>query len=167
MLILILKICCLEYEYVKIYNIQDKCIVTTDYTICNRLAHDGYFLLDTVFQTSFKAGQTTSPNIKTLEINAFEAKGLLNAFKQIEPDNVNGLDEIINQLKLQLSSEMTGTADQWSTVQITDTFSKLLTILTQSLHITKFSIRFHFWAKTIFFTLIVLIYVNFRLQFFG
>jgi baculoviral IAP repeat-containing protein 6 len=107
--------------------------VTTDYTICNRLAHDGYFLLDTVFQTSFKPGQVTSPNVKALEINAFEAKGLLNAFKQIEPENVNGLDEIINQLKLQLSSEMAGTADQWNTIQISDTYSNLLTILTQSL----------------------------------
>ena len=83
------------------------------------------------------------PNMKTLELNAFEAKGLLNALKQIEPENVNGLDEIINQLKQQQqqiatfdsssSSLSSGSTDQWTTVRITDTYSNLLTILTQSL----------------------------------
>jgi baculoviral IAP repeat-containing protein 6 (apollon) len=87
------------------------------------------------------------PNMKTLELNAFEAKGLLNALKQIESENVNGLDEIINQLKQQQqqiatfdsssstasSSLSSGSTDQWTTVRITDTYSNLLTILTQSL----------------------------------
>ncbi len=80
--------------------------------------------------------------MKTLELNAFEAKGLLNALKQIESENVNGLDEIINQLKQQQqqiatfdssSSLSSGSTDQWATVRITDTYSNLLTILTQSL----------------------------------
>lgn len=85
--------------------------------------------------------------MKTLELNAFEAKGLLNALKQIESENVNGLDEIINQLKQQQqqiatfdsssssasSSLSSGSTDQWTTVRITDTYSNLLTILTQSL----------------------------------
>jgi baculoviral IAP repeat-containing protein 6 (apollon) len=99
-------------------------------------------LLDTVFQTSFKQNQVVMPNMKTLELNAFEAKGLLNALKQIESENVNGLDEIINQLKQQQqqiatfdssSSLSSGSTDQWTTVRITDTYSNLLTILTQSL----------------------------------
>ena len=72
------------------------------------------------------------PNMKTLELNAFEAKGLLNALKQIESENVNGLDEIINQLKQQQqqiatfdssSSLSSGSTDQWTTVRITDTYS--------------------------------------------
>ena len=132
----------LEYDYVKIYNIQDKCIVATDHTLCCRLAHDGYFLLDTVFQTSFKPSLVQGQsNIKSLEMNAFDAKGLFNSLKQIESENVNGLDEIIAQLKQQLdqvntlscSSSSSSSLDQWSTVRITDTYSNLVQILTQSL----------------------------------
>ena len=108
--------------------------MTTDHTLCSRLAHDGYFLLDTVFQTSFKpAVVQQSPNIKTLEINSFEAKSLLNALKQIETENINGLDDIITQLKQQLQSDTLNQSDQWSTVHITDTYTNLLQILTQCL----------------------------------
>lgn len=123
-----------EYDYVKIHNIQDKCIVATDHTLCGRVAHDGYFLLDTVFQTSFKQTLVQGANVKSLEMNAFDAKSLFGALKQIESENVNGLDDMIAQLKQQLDQlNSSSMSDQWSAVRITDTYSNLLQILTQSL----------------------------------
>ena len=124
-----------ENEYLKVYNIQDKCIVVSDQTICSRIAHDGLFLLDSVFQTSFNLSNTVaslSKNKKSLEMNIADARTLLNALKLIEPDNVNGLDEIMSQLKDQIN-DSTNQIDRWNTIKITDTYANLLSVLSLSL----------------------------------
>ena len=130
-------------KFLRIYNIQDKCIIASERTICSRLAHDGLFLLDTVFQTSFnstaaKQNQQSIKNRISLELNCFDAKSLLAALKLIESENVNGLEEIILDLERQISElKVASPTDQWATVKITDTYSNLLTILSQSLDETK------------------------------
>ena len=134
---------CLELKFVRIYNIQDKCIIASERTICSRLAHDGLFLLDTVFQTSFNsaAAKQNPQSIKnriSLELNCFDAKSLLAALKLIESENVNGLEDIILDLERQISElKVASPIDQWATVKITDTYSNLLTLLSQSLDETK------------------------------
>ena len=122
------------------YNIQDKCLVVGDQTVCSRTAHDGLFLLDTVFQTSFglsTAAANTNPSSakskKTIELNMNDARALYTALKQIESDNVNGLEDLLEQIKQQLNETSSNPLDRWSTVKLTDTYSSLLSTLTQSL----------------------------------
>lgn len=110
-----------------VFNIQDKCIVVGDRTVCSRLANDGIFLLDTVFQPSIpnlssqisaaaaaaaaaaaSAGGSLAPAInsptRTLELNVNDAASLLASFKQIELDLIPGLDPLIAQLEVQLAA---------------------------------------------------------------
>ncbi len=133
----------------RIFNIHDKCIVASDRTICSRLAHDGLFLLDTVFQTSFNSItskqfpvnlQPSSKALFTLELNLFDARSLLTALKSIEAENINisGLDDMISEITHQVSALSTNSPlDQWCTVKINDTYTNLLNILSQALEETK------------------------------
>lgn len=98
-----------DFDHLNLYNIQDKCVVVGDRTLCSRLANDGIFLLDTVFQpsTSNLSNQIqTSSNkiIRTLELNLNDASSLLAGLKQIESDLINGLDSLIAQLEAQFNN---------------------------------------------------------------
>lgn len=102
----------IDVEHLSVYNIQDKCVVVGDRTVCSRLANDGIFLLDTVFQPStpnLSVQVQASPAInsnssleRTLELNVNDAASLLASLKQIEPDLVAGLDSLVGQLEAQL-----------------------------------------------------------------
>ena len=147
----------IEFNFLRVHNIQEKCIVVSDKTVCSRLANDGLFLLDTVFQTSSNlaggnliTSNNDSKQLRTLELNINDATTLLNALKIIESSldsnninnnnnnsihNLNGLDTIIQQIEKQLSS--LNLYDQWATVKITETYSNMLNCLTQCLEETK------------------------------
>jgi hypothetical protein len=123
--------------------------VVSDKTVCSRLANDGLFLLDTVFQTSSNLSSTAAnlineaKQLKTLELNINDATTLLNAFKSIEfssetsssQSNLTGLDNLVHQIEKQLSS--LNPYDQWATVKLTESYSNLLLVLTHSLEETK------------------------------
>ncbi len=138
-----------DYKYVRIFNIHDKCIVASDRTICSRLAHDGLFLLDTVFQTSFNSVtskqfpaslQPSGKTLFTLELNLFDARSLLTALRSIEAENINinGLEDMIGDISRQVSAlSRNSPLDQWCTVKISDTYANLLTVLSQALEETK------------------------------
>jgi len=136
-------------------------VVVGDKTVCSRLANDGIFLLDTVFQPSIPnlsiqippPPSSTPTLIRTLEININDAASLVASLKQIEPDAIAGLDSLVSQLETQLSEKRAKTpppndADEdespespsltventsWSTVKITDSYFSLLSTLSQCL----------------------------------
>ena len=117
------------------YNIQDKCIIASERTRCSRLAHDGLFLLDTVFQTSFNsaaAKQNPQSNKSRIspELNCFDAKSLLATLKLIESEKVNVLVEIILDLERQIGElKVASPIVQWTTLKITAHYSNFLTLL--------------------------------------
>ena len=127
-------------EAFDIINIQDKCIIIGDHTVCSRFSNEGMFLLDTVFQTSSPSNSTKTA--KTLELNINDAINLLNSLKSIEPDCVNGLDEFIFNLETQIndatpssssSSASSPLPQSWTTIKLTDNYANFVLLLTQSL----------------------------------
>jgi hypothetical protein len=105
-------------KFIRVYNLQEKCVIVSDWTLCCRSTHDGLLLLDTVFQTpsnlsscsgSITSGSSTSSlsnekqNVRTLELHLNDAVTLLNALKSIEIDVINGLEDIIKQIEKQFA----------------------------------------------------------------
>lgn len=130
------------FSFLRIHNIQDKCIVVSDKTICSRLANEGLFLLDTVFQPaqlnlsslSNSPEASSSSLLRTLELGLNDSISLLNSLKQLECDSINGLDSLIKQIQTQVDTLSQPVDDtSWKTVQITDNYFTLLTLLTQCL----------------------------------
>ncbi|CAF0910527.1 unnamed protein product [Brachionus calyciflorus] len=126
----------LNYNYFKILNIQDKCIIVSDRTICSRLANEGLFLLDSVLQAStLNLSQTNTPEIvfRTLELSLNDAINLVQSLKLIECDSIEGLDTLIKQIDIQIDCLNKLDDTSWLTVQITENYFTLLTLLTQCL----------------------------------
>lgn len=91
---------------VNIVNIQEKCLIISDKTICSRTAYDGTLLLDSVFQTPINSKHYSIEQFKfEIEINLNDAYTLVNVLKSIENETINGLDEIVFQLNKQLLRE--------------------------------------------------------------
>lgn len=124
-----------------VYNIQDKCVVVGDQTVCSRLANDGIFLLDTVFQPSIPNlsnqlpstnpnNNSPSPNPatlnRTLELNVNDAASLLSNLKQIEPDLITGLDSLITQLDTQLTTLSTSQQKPINSADLIESTSTLV-----------------------------------------
>ena len=119
-----------------IVNIQDKCIVVGERTVCSRFANDGLLLLDTVFQPCInKHTQHATRNpTKTLELSMNDALNLLTALKSIEIDNICGLDEFIASIEKQMSALMNAPCEEaWASVKLTENHANLIVMLTQSL----------------------------------
>ena len=129
-------------QKVDIINIQDKCIIVGDKTVCSRFAHDGLLLLDTVFQpcVSKNTNVAFKNPIKTLEISVNDALNLLTGLKSIEIDSISGLDEFIASIEKQMGSLMNsaqGSEQAWASVKLTETHTNFIIILTQSLEEIK------------------------------
>ncbi len=86
----------------KILSMNDKCLMLSDQTLCVRTAHDGIFLLESVFQTKFKNLDDTDEFFIELTLN--DSIILLHSLKSIEFDPVNGLDAIVKQIDDQVTS---------------------------------------------------------------
>lgn len=130
----------LEKNFFQILNIQDKCIIVSDRTICSRYANEGFFLLDTVLQPSLlNLSQTSTPDVvfRTLEIGLNEALSLLESLKLIDPSTIQGLDVLIKQIQIQCDCLCKLDDTSWLTVQITENYFTLLTLLTQCLEEIK------------------------------
>ena len=88
---------------VKVINIQEKCIILSDKTICSRTAYDGTLLLDSAFQLSLNSNSTNIDNYKfEIEISLNDAYTLVNVLKSIESELIHGLDELIMQLTIEI-----------------------------------------------------------------
>jgi hypothetical protein len=135
---------------VKLINIQEKCIILSDKTICSRTAYDGTLLLDSAFQV---ASSSNNEQYKfELEINLNDAYTLVNVLKSIEVELIHGLDEIIKQLTEDIQRQSLFKNDsvsflfkffhfislfylflKWNTVKINGAHGFLLLVFTQSL----------------------------------
>jgi hypothetical protein len=87
---------------IKILNSNDKCLVLSDQKLGMRTAHDGIFLLESVFQTKFKT--LNESNEFFLEFTLNDSIILLNALKGIDYDSINGLDVLVKQINHQVAS---------------------------------------------------------------
>lgn len=138
----------------RLFNIQDKCIVVSDRTVCSRLANDGIFLLDTPFQPSVPNlsnlvqanGSAAATSLtRTIELNLNDAESLLQSLKQIEIDFINGLDNLIDQIEKQFAQLAECCVDandklannSWCTIRLTDNYFNLLSTFTQCLEEIK------------------------------
>lgn len=119
-------------NFIKIQNIQEKCLTVGDQTICSRLTYDGAYLFDSVFQRSFNSKEDTSKVQVELEITLNDAYILLSVLKSIEIDVVSGLDLILSQIDKQFNEKKKNN-EAWSTVTIKETFNTLLLVLNQAL----------------------------------
>jgi baculoviral IAP repeat-containing protein 6 len=117
-------------SYVRLFNIQEKCLSISEKTMCTRMPYDGAYMLDTVFQTVCESEQARV----TLELNVYNAEVLINALKSVDAELVNGLDEFVHTLEQQYAHIRAQKAlTQWHTVRICDAHGTLMSLLVQSL----------------------------------
>lgn len=112
---------------VKIINIQDKCIVLGEKTLCSRTVYDGTLLLDSVFQLSTNSSLVNIENLKfEIELSLSDAYTLVNVLKLIEIEQIHGLDDIISQLTNEIQKNRSFKNDLVSASFSTDRLNLIL-----------------------------------------